>query len=216
MADIAGWVAPGATMIAGMMTAANFGSRVTGYGFVVFLVGAIAWSIVALMTGQPNLLWSNAFLALVDIIGIHRWLGHRARLDDGAKEASTASSNATTAALFPVSQFDTAAVRDRSGRVIARSVGAMAECGSGRLSYIVAREGGSADMTGRYIAIPWSTLRATDGDLVYEADTAGLDKLRQIDSGHWPAASPDAHPTPTRPIENNDPGRFGSSAPRRS
>ena len=47
--DLAGWIAPAATMIAAMMTAANLGARVTGWGFGVFTLGSIAWSIVGLL-----------------------------------------------------------------------------------------------------------------------------------------------------------------------
>lgn len=36
---VAAWVAPVATMIAAVMTAANLGARVTGWGFVVFVIG---------------------------------------------------------------------------------------------------------------------------------------------------------------------------------
>jgi len=83
MLDAAGWIAPAATMIAAIMTAANLGARVTGWGFAVFAVGALAWITVGAATGQQNLLWSNAFLLLVDLVGIWRWLGRRAR-DDSA------------------------------------------------------------------------------------------------------------------------------------
>lgn len=38
IADLAGWAAPAATMIAAMMTAFNFGARITGWGFVAFTV----------------------------------------------------------------------------------------------------------------------------------------------------------------------------------
>ena len=55
MIEIAEWVAPIATMIAALMTAANLGPRVTGWGFVVFTVGAIAWAAIGLATGQSNL-----------------------------------------------------------------------------------------------------------------------------------------------------------------
>ena len=41
--SIAGWVAPVATTIAALMTASNLGSRITGYGFIVFTIGSIAW-----------------------------------------------------------------------------------------------------------------------------------------------------------------------------
>src|SRR6201999_4586061 len=57
--EIAEWVAPIATMIAALMTASNLGPRVTGWGFVVFTIGAIAWALIGLTTGQSNLLWQN-------------------------------------------------------------------------------------------------------------------------------------------------------------
>jgi hypothetical protein len=38
-------------MIAAMMTPANLGARVTGWGFVLFSVGAVAWVTVALGSG---------------------------------------------------------------------------------------------------------------------------------------------------------------------
>jgi Na+/phosphate symporter len=70
--DIAGWVAPAATMIAAVMTAANLGARVTGWGFVVFVIGSISWSIVGISSGQSNLLWTNGFLTLVNAMGVWR------------------------------------------------------------------------------------------------------------------------------------------------
>ena len=61
-------LAPAATMIAAVMTASNLGARVTGWGFVVFTVGSIAWCLVALTSGQANLLWTNGFLILVNVL----------------------------------------------------------------------------------------------------------------------------------------------------
>ena len=55
MAETISWVATIATVIAASMTAANLGSRITGYGFVVFLVGSLAWLTTGLLTGQPAL-----------------------------------------------------------------------------------------------------------------------------------------------------------------
>ena len=102
MEDAAGWIAPIATMIAAMMTAANLGPRVTGWGFVVFTVGSLAWSTVAIATGQANLLWTNGFLTLVNLVGIWRWLGREAKYDDGAKTARSESDAMRAApALFP-------------------------------------------------------------------------------------------------------------------
>ena len=43
METIATWVAPIATTIAALMTASNLGSRITGWGFVVFTLGSLGW-----------------------------------------------------------------------------------------------------------------------------------------------------------------------------
>ena len=75
MEEAAGWIAPIATMIAAMMTAANLGVRLTGWGFVVFTFGSIAWTTVGLTSGQTNLVASNGFLTIVNLVGIWRWLG---------------------------------------------------------------------------------------------------------------------------------------------
>ena len=74
MEEIAGWIAPIATMLAAMMTAANLGARMTGWGFIVFTIGSVGWLVVANGSGQQNLLWTNAFLTLVNAVGIWRYL----------------------------------------------------------------------------------------------------------------------------------------------
>jgi DNA-binding transcriptional LysR family regulator len=66
--EIAAWVAPAATMIAALMTAANLGARLTGWGFVVFTLGSICWSWVGYSSGQSNLLASNSFLTLINLV----------------------------------------------------------------------------------------------------------------------------------------------------
>ncbi|WCM25896.1 PRC-barrel domain containing protein [Sphingomonas sp. QA11] len=190
MTDIAGWVAPIATMMAAMMTAANLGSRVTGWGFVVFLFGAIAWVTVALATGQSNLLWSNVFLGLVDIIGIWRWLGRQATLDDGAARALQASAVRETPTLFPITLLNGAEINDRNGIALARSMGAMAEAGSGKLAYIVARISNATDRGGRHVALPWAWLRVSDGALCLDGGERKLADLDDIDPGDWPATAP--------------------------
>src|SRR4051812_35651207 len=103
---LAGWIAPAATMIAAMMTAANLGARVTGWGFVVFTVGAIAWIVTALATGQQNLLVANAFLLVVDVIGIWRWLGRQARYADGADAAAKDSIRDESPTLFALGSLE--------------------------------------------------------------------------------------------------------------
>ena len=89
--NAAGLVAPVATTIAAVMVAANLGSRLTGFGFIVFSIGAVALAIVGWSTGQMNLVWQNAVLLVVNLIGVWRWLGLRARYEKGAAAATQAS-----------------------------------------------------------------------------------------------------------------------------
>lgn len=91
MEQAANWVAPIATTIAAIMVAANLGSRLTGYGFVVFSIGSIAWMAVGWFNDQMNLVWQNAVLLGVNLVGIWRWLGLRARYEKGAQVAAEQS-----------------------------------------------------------------------------------------------------------------------------
>ena len=134
------WIAPGATMIAAMMTAANLGARVTGWGFAIFSVGAIAWVIVALASGQHNLLLSNAFLLIVDLVGVWRWLGRRARYDKGAERAESAiavrslASRVTRPERSGLSQPQALTKRPRSAAIAAAIAWAMSTGRSGLTS----------------------------------------------------------------------------------
>src|SRR5690349_1839093 len=91
LGDAAGWLAPIATAVAAIMTASNLGARVTGWGFVVFTIGSIGWSVVGLTSGQANLVATNAFLTIVNALGIWRWLGRQARYEEGSQMAAAAS-----------------------------------------------------------------------------------------------------------------------------
>lgn len=91
MEQIANWVAPIATTLAAIMVAANLGARLTGFGFVAFSIGSVAWIAIGLVTGQNNLVWQNAVLLAVNALGIWRWLGLRARYDKGAAAATRAT-----------------------------------------------------------------------------------------------------------------------------
>ncbi len=88
METVFNWAAPIATTIAAVMVAANAGARITGYGFIVFCVGSIAWMGVGWLTGQANLLVQNGILLAINILGIWRWLGIRARCEKGAEIAT--------------------------------------------------------------------------------------------------------------------------------
>lgn len=87
-ADTIAMLAAATTMIAALMVALNLGPRVTGYGFCVFTLGSICWIAVAWMTAQPSLLWTNIVLLAINLLGVWRWLGLRARYDKGAAQAN--------------------------------------------------------------------------------------------------------------------------------
>ena len=75
------------------MVAANAGARITGFGFIVYAIGAIGWMGVGWLNHQPNLLVQNGILMAINILGIWRWLGLRARYDKGAAAATERSAS---------------------------------------------------------------------------------------------------------------------------
>ncbi|MBY0519719.1 MAG: nicotinamide mononucleotide transporter [Sphingomonas sp.] len=109
-------------MIAAMMTAANLGARTTGWGFVVFTIGSVCWALIGLSTGQSNLLATNAFLTLVNLVGIWRWLGRQAKYQDGAQTAAKNSEQVAGPALFAATGVCGLTVNDRSGNPVGSCV----------------------------------------------------------------------------------------------
>jgi len=189
MLALAGWIAPAATMIAAIMTAANLGSRVTGWGFAVFSIGAVAWIVVGASTGQQNLLWSNAFLLLVDLIGVWRWLGRRARYDAGAEAAAERSARAAAPTLFALTKLEGMAVQGRDGATIATAIDGMAACDSGRIAYLVVREGGVGGVGERLHALGWHEVAMRGGQLVTGLDARALERRPSFEPGEWPATA---------------------------
>ncbi len=184
MEEVAGWIAPIATTIAAIMTAANLGARVTGWGFVVFTVGSLAWIMVAASTGQTNLLLANGFLTLVNIAGIWRWLGRQALYEKGAHSAEAASETSARPSLFELGSLDGKPVLDRDGAIVGHVVDAMAECETGRIAYFIVREG-SSPMHERLHALPLAQV-SIDSEHITLVSARGLGALPQVDPAHWP------------------------------
>lgn len=186
MADSISWIATVATIVAASMTAANLGSKITGYGFAVFLVGSLAWLATGLMTGQPALVWTNAVLTVLNIFGVWRWLGRQAGVEQGARAASAASEHTPGEALFAVSLLSRAPVLSGSAE-LGRCVDAMAGCSSGRLDYVVVSQGGVAGVGETLRRLPWA-LAKVDGEAlaasIHPDDFARLDELPR---DQWPA-----------------------------
>ena len=185
MAETISWVATVATIVAAFMTASNLGSRITGYGFAVFTVGALCWIGVGALTHQPALLWTNVVLLVLDIFGVWRWLGRQARVEEGARSATEASEFTPGEALFPVSILGRAPVRC-GGTEVGHCIDAMAGCRSGRLDYVVVSEGGVAGVGERLRRLPWADAHV-DGETVaahFPADR--FQRLQELPRDQWP------------------------------
>lgn len=177
MTDLFGWVALIATCMAAIVTAANLGARITGYGFAVFFVGAIAWCLVGAATGQHQLFWSNAFLALVDLVGVWRWLYRRASAEDAVERAKDEQDEE----LFALDELIGKPLVDDRGKTVAAIEGALADCRSGTVRFFIVRVEGSAIGPAAFKRVPWRHCRRVSGGTVSTelsaADFEGLPSL---------------------------------------
>ncbi len=189
MEEAAGWIAPIATMIAAMMTAANLGARLTGWGFIVFTVGSIAWTTVGVTTGQTNLIASNAFLTLVNAVGIWRWLGRQAAYEDGARSAEAASRRSDSSTLFTATGIGGMTVTDEEGADVGRAVEALIECSSGAVSYVVVASGGLAGIDEELRAVPRAQVEFTCDALRLRLSGEAFGALTPLEAGNWPATA---------------------------
>ena len=189
---LAGWVAPIATMVAAMMTAANLGARVTGWGFVVFAIGSVAWSLVGVAGGQTNLLATNLFLTLVNGVGVWRWLGRQRVYEDGGKAAQKASRRSAAATLFTASGVAGMPVADRHGTLLGKAVDALLECDSGTISYVVVASGGIGGVQEVLRAVPRADIAFACETLTLKMDEQRFERLPTLEPGDWPAMAPAA------------------------
>lgn len=177
-------------MIAAMMTAANLGARVTGWGFVLFTIGSGAWTAIGALSGQDNLLVSNAFLLIVNAIGIWRWLIRQRRYDQGGEAAKRASRRSRHADLFTASDIAGMRVVDSSGADLGAAVDALLRCEDGAVSYVVVRSGGLGGVAESLRAVARADLAFSASRLALRRDAAWFESLPTIDDDAWPAAAP--------------------------
>ena len=197
--DIAGLIAAIATMVAAMMTAANLGARVTGWGFVAFTIGSICWSIVGISSEQTHLVATNIFLTFVNLVGIWRWLGRQRSYEEGALAATRMSREAATPTLFAAATFPGKPVIDLRGEALGHAVDAMIECRSGQISYVVVATGDIAGIGEELRAVPMAGIEChADGIMVLETG-AEFEQRTVIEPGEWPGREPSAGPRTGRP-----------------
>lgn len=186
MIDNIQWFATAATVIAASIVAANLGSRITGYGFCIFLAGSLAWFAAGILSGQTALTWTNAVLTVLNIFGIWRWLGRQAKVEQGAHQAAEQSATTPGETLFPVSLLTRAAV-EAEGMEVGHCVDAMVGGSSGRLHYIMVSDGGVAGVGESLRRLDWGRTRV-DGEQVTVAMSADqFDGLEALPRDQWPA-----------------------------
>ena len=74
MLEIVKWTASISGMVAALAVAADLGRRITGWGFVLFLVSSAAWITAGLLDAEPALSTQNAVLFVINCVGVYRYL----------------------------------------------------------------------------------------------------------------------------------------------
>lgn len=186
MDQLVSWVATAATIFAACLTASNLGSRITGYGFIVFTIGSIAWLATGLLTDQPALVWTNIVMTFLNLFGVWRWLGRQAKVEEGAQKAAAHSQELPSETLFPASTLSSAKLVGGDGSELGSCVDAMLGCGSGRLTYLVVAEGGVAGVGERLRRLEWRDAHVHDGAVRTKLDAGSFSGLPELARDAWP------------------------------
>ncbi len=173
-------------MIAAMMTAANLGARVTGWGFVVFTIGSIAWSFIGMATGQQPLLITNGFLTVVNLVGVWRWLGRQAKFEDGSTRATKRSAASGVPTLYSAAGLAGKNLVDRNGRKIGVLVDAMMECDSNRIAYVVVTDAGKAGLDETLRGVQPGDLIIGSDEVQFDGDEKKFQSLSLLEKDNWP------------------------------
>lgn len=177
-------------MIAAMMTAANLGARVTGWGFVVFTLGSICWTLVGISSGQTNLITANSFLTFVNLVGIWRWLGRQRAYEDGGKSAESRSRQSSVPTLFTATGIAGLPVVDANHITMGKAVEALIECSSGEVSYVVVATAKAGGLGEDLRAVPRTAVRFGCDTLVVDLEADTFAALAPLEGGDWPDAVP--------------------------
>ena len=187
------WMVPAATIVAALMTAANLGARVTGWGFVVFAVSSAGWITVDIAAaGEPSssLLIAHCALLVVNLFGVWRWLGREKRYEDSREHASERSRRARVPTLFSVGSLVGATVRADREETRGTVVDAMLKCDDKRMAYVVTREGGVGGAGETLRAIPPEHLRVDGDDVFCDLSEDEWRRLPPIEDDRWPEVAP--------------------------
>ena len=74
MTEALEWFATGSGIVAAFMISGDFGRRITGYGFVLFVFSSIAWILFGVLDDVGGLMTQNAVLFGINLFGVYRYL----------------------------------------------------------------------------------------------------------------------------------------------
>ena len=195
MSDLASWIASGATTLAAVMTAANLGTRITGWGFVMFALASLVWAWVGITGDQIGLAVTNGVLLLINLFGAWRWLGRQARHEHGSAVATHRSrKHRAVPTLFSGAALSDARVIGPDGETVGTIVDTMFSSDDHRLNYVVIGHGGLAGVGETLRAVASKHFRFVDDTARCTLTAAEVAAIEPIDKSAWPAKAPDAAP----------------------
>lgn len=188
------WMASIATMVAALMTAANLGVRITGWGFAMFAAGSAAWIAADFLRGdtEPSLLVMHCLLLVVNLFGVWRWLGRQKRYEEGGEHASERSRWAQVPTLVSAGSLIGATVKGSDGKNLGTVVDAMLACDDKRMAYVVISEGGIAGAGETLRAVSPEHLRFEKNEVMCDLSDEQWSRLAAIEKDRWPAVAPEA------------------------
>lgn len=184
------WLAAAATIAGALLTGANIGTRVTGWGFVVFAIGSVAWVTAGVIKGLPSLIATDGILLLANVFGAWRWLGRKSRHEESSERAAARSRRAPVPTLFPAGSLIGARVEGPDGKSRGEVVEAMMKCEDRSLAYVVVGEGGVAGAGETLRILAPKQIRLRGDSVACDLDDAAWKALPTIEDDQWPAEPP--------------------------
>lgn len=179
---VAPYFGPFAILVGALLTAANKGARITGYGFIALTIGAAIFTILGIAKGDWFAISVNAALTVVNGVGIRRWLGQVAVAEEAAAEANAASAESSDVeTIAPVSGLIGRTVRTADGEKYGEVVDLMLGTQRRKVSYVVIHPAGEA--ASAFVGLAPDQLR-------FEAEEAVMlcphDRCQKLDADSWP------------------------------
>jgi hypothetical protein len=187
---LANWIASVSTISGALLTSANLGARVTGWGFAVFAIGSLAWVMTGLQRDDPSLVVTDGILLVVNLFGVWRWLGRQSRYEDSGASAAARSRGAPVPTLFPAGSLVGASIKgpnDTARGVVAE---AMLNCDDKRLAYVVVGEGGVAGAGETLRVVAPEALRLQGDSVHCDLTDAEWRALPTTEHHRWPTVPP--------------------------